>query len=251
MKTRVYRAPGLRADELADKVRQWFAENDYETQILRTPDNHLVVQGYRDDLWRVAFGLATALTVRILPADEDSLQVDVGAGAWFDKAFVAGIGLLFFLPLVLPAAYGAFEQSRLDDKIFAVIEAALPEHFETVGTTAPAPVAGGAAVTSEPELPESWFNEETSEVYSVQFFQRMESWQRAIADGLIEESEIHTQSERVTTLLKQLEPTLSDEAHEKLSAVLSELAVLQGMQSHVLFQHIDDANKPTAANPGT
>lgn len=239
MQTRTYHAPSFSADDLAEKTRQWFANNGYQTQVYRNFNNRLLVQGYRDDLWRSAIGLATAVTVQIFSPSSDTLQVDVGAGAWGDKFFTAGIGLLFFYPLVLSAAWGSFEQYKLDQEVWKAIEAALPTTSTTVETVLPTDVSRTS------ELPTTWFNEESTEVYSTQFFQRMESWQRAMADGTIEPAEIQAQSDVVTGLLRTLEPTLSDEVHAKLSEVFNEVAVLQGMQSYALYQHIDET-KPAA-----
>jgi hypothetical protein len=240
VQTKTYYAPGLTAQDLAEKMRLWFAGHEYETQLLRLPDGSLVIQGYRDDIWRVAIGLAAALTVQIksLP-DDQSLEVTIGAGAWADKLFVAGIGLLLFLPLVLPAAWGTWEQYQLDKEVWKVIESALPTGSTSTEQAAPTPATSA-------ELPTSWFNEETSELYSAQFFQRMESWQRAVADGRIDPEEIQAQGERVTDLMKRIEASVSDEAHAKLTEAFSELAVLQGMQAYAIQQHITE-NAPSSS----
>jgi hypothetical protein len=239
MQTRTYHAPGLTDKELAEKVRLWFVGHQYETQLLRLPDGSFVVQGYRDDIWRVAVGLAAALTIKIKSLSDQSLEVTIGAGAWADKLFVAGIGLLLFLPLVLPAAWGTWEQYQLDKEVWQVIESALPTGSTSTEQVTPTPL------TPE-ELPKTWFNEETSEVYSAQFFQRMESWQRAIADGRIDPEEIQAQGERVTDLLKRIESSVSDEAHAKLTETFSELSVLQGMQAYAIQQHIGE-NAPSSS----
>ncbi|WP_218079305.1 hypothetical protein [Anthocerotibacter panamensis] len=238
MQTRIFRAPGLKADALAERVRQWFVENHYETQIFRTADDKLIVQGFRDDLWRVAIGFAAALTVQIRALDEDKLEVDLGAGAWGDKIIVAGIGLLLFLPLVLTAAWGTWQQYQLDQQIWAAIEGALPADSETLNEP-PTPTA-----PSTMPLPQSWFDESSGEIYALRFFERMESWQRAIADGRIEPTEIQAQAEWVSSLLRGIEPTLSDSAHAKLTAAFREIAVLQGMQSYALLQHLDTVPPP-------
>jgi hypothetical protein len=260
MKTRTYTAPGVKADDLAEKLRQWFADNGYETQVFRTTERRLIVQGFRDDLWRVAVGLAAALTVQIRPVYPDQIHVDVGAGAWGDKLFVAGIGLLFFVPLVLPAAWGTYQQFQLDQQVWDAVEAAVADLTRIAETAPPPPVEEEpVAAVSEPEpepsdvpppLPQGWFNDQTNEIYLIQFFQRMESWQRAISDGTIDSGEIHAQAERVTDLLKRIEPGLSDEAHSKLTEVFNELAVLQGMQSYALFQHFE-AGRTRASTPAS
>jgi hypothetical protein len=243
MQTKTYYAPGMTAQDLAEKMRLWFAGHEYETQLLSLPSGSLVIQGYRDDIWRVAIGLAAALTIEIKPLPDQSLEVTIGAGAWADKLFVAGIGLLLFLPLVLPAAWGTWEQYQLDKEVWKVIESALPTGSTSTEPVAPMPVTPAA-------LPTSWFNDETSELYSAQFFQRMESWQRAIADGRIDPEEIQAQGERVTDLMKRIEASVSDEAHAKLTQAFSELAVLQGMQAYAIQQHIGES-APSSSTAAT
>jgi len=110
MQTRTYVAPGVGADALAQTVRQWFVDNGYETQLLRLPNGSLLVQGYRDQIWQTAIGLAAALTVEISELEGERLEVTLGSEAWGDKLFVAGMGLLLFLPLVVTAALGTWQQ---------------------------------------------------------------------------------------------------------------------------------------------
>ncbi len=50
--------------------------------------------------------------------------------------------------------------------------------------------------------------------------ERLESWQRAIADGIIEPHEVAEQKERLVALLRELEPMLDDAQHEKVTRVL-------------------------------
>ena len=59
----------------------------------------------------------------------------------------------------------------------------------------------------------------------------MESWQSALADGVVRPEEVRQQSQRVTDLLRALEPKLNDELHEELTRILYELSVLYGMQA--------------------
>lgn len=58
----------------------------------------------------------------------------------------------------------------------------------------------------------------------------MDSWQRALADGVVQPEEVQQQAERVAEILRTLEPKLSDELHKELTNVFYELAVLYGMQ---------------------
>jgi len=66
--------------------------------------------------------------------------------------------------------------------------------------------------------------------------ERLESWQRAIADGIIEPHEVAEQQRRVLALLRELEPMLDDAQHEKVTRVLEELTVLQAMHGTLLVE---------------
>ncbi len=66
--------------------------------------------------------------------------------------------------------------------------------------------------------------------------ERLESWQRAIEDGIIEPHEVAEQKERLIALLRELEPMLDDAQHEKVTRVLEEWAVLQAMHGTLLVE---------------
>ena len=78
---------------------------------------------------------------------------------------------------------------------------------------------------------EPWFDSESSELMFSRYVERMESWQSALADGVVQPEEVRQQSQRVTDMLRALEPRLSDELHEKVTRVLYELSVLYGMEA--------------------
>ncbi|OGO04288.1 MAG: hypothetical protein A2Y73_04120 [Chloroflexi bacterium RBG_13_56_8] len=74
-----------------------------------------------------------------------------------------------------------------------------------------------------------WFDPETSEMNFMLYMEQMESWQQALADGVVEPEELRQQSERVAELLRALEPKLNEELHEEVTNILYEMAVLYGM----------------------
>ena len=65
---------------------------------------------------------------------------------------------------------------------------------------------------------------------------RLQSWQAALEDGIIEPHEVAAQTDRVVALLRELEPMLDDGQHEQVTRVLEEWAVLQAMQSTLLVE---------------
>lgn len=78
----------------------------------------------------------------------------------------------------------------------------------------------------------SWFEPE-GEPRSIE---RLESWQRAIEDGVIEGREVEAQKAHVVALLRELEPLLDDVQHDRVTRVLEELAVLQAMHGVLLVE---------------
>jgi len=79
-----------------------------------------------------------------------------------------------------------------------------------------------------------WFDDTSGQLHLVSYFQRMSSWQEAVADGKITSEEIRTQAERVIDLLKSVQSRLTDSQRAQLTRILYEMAVLQGMQTTVL-----------------
>jgi len=77
---------------------------------------------------------------------------------------------------------------------------------------------------------ENWFDPQSNELMFSKYMDQMESWQQALADGVVEPEEVREQAERVGDMLRALEPKLSDELHEELTSVFYELAVLYGME---------------------
>lgn len=82
-------------------------------------------------------------------------------------------------------------------------------------------------------MAKSWFDADNTLSFQ-KYYQHLESWQRAIADGKVDASEVAAQAGRVADLLREVEPTLSDEQHARLTDVFGEMAVLQAMQSSLV-----------------
>ena len=75
----------------------------------------------------------------------------------------------------------------------------------------------------------SWFDTESNELMFSTYMTHLDSWQDAMADGVIEPREIQKQADRVGEMLQALEPKLTDELHEEITNIFYELAVLYGM----------------------
>lgn len=85
-----------------------------------------------------------------------------------------------------------------------------------------------------------WFDPHAGELLFAQYAERMDSFQEALADGLVTVEEVRAQHDRVVALLRVVEPLIDDVVHEKLTEALFEMAVLYGLQSiHLAQEHIE------------
>lgn len=75
-----------------------------------------------------------------------------------------------------------------------------------------------------------WFERETGALMLDRYVVEMESYRRIVEDEIITDAELIEQTQRVTSLLQQLEETLSLEAKAIATEALGELAVLNALQ---------------------
>ena len=76
----------------------------------------------------------------------------------------------------------------------------------------------------------SWFDQETGTLLLDEYVVEMDSYRRIVGDETITDAELDEQTKRVTSLLRQLEETLSPEAKAVATEALGELAVLNALQ---------------------
>ena len=75
-----------------------------------------------------------------------------------------------------------------------------------------------------------WFDPETGTLMLDEYVVEMDSYRRIVEDETITDDELVEQTRRVTSLLQQLEETLSPEAKAIATEALGELAVLNALQ---------------------
>ena len=75
-----------------------------------------------------------------------------------------------------------------------------------------------------------WFDPETGTLMLDEYVLEMDSYRRIVEDETITDDELVEQTKRVTSLLRQLEETLSPEAKAIATEALGELAVLNALQ---------------------
>jgi predicted ribosome quality control (RQC) complex YloA/Tae2 family protein len=75
-----------------------------------------------------------------------------------------------------------------------------------------------------------WFDQESGTLLLDEYVVEMDSYRRIVEDETITDDELDEQIQRVTSLLRQLEETLSPEAKAIATEALGELAVLNALQ---------------------
>ena len=75
-----------------------------------------------------------------------------------------------------------------------------------------------------------WFDQESGTLMLDEYVVEMDSYRRIVEDAVITDAELVEQTQRVTSLLRQLEETLSPEAKAIVTEALGELAVLNALQ---------------------
>ena len=75
-----------------------------------------------------------------------------------------------------------------------------------------------------------WFDQETDTLLLDEYVLEMDSYRRIVEDEAITDEELVEQTQRVASLLRQLEEALSPEAKAIATEALGELAVLNALQ---------------------
>ena len=89
----------------------------------------------------------------------------------------------------------------------------------------------------------SWLDAESHQPLIERYARRLGPFVEAMADGRVDESEVHAQERRLVKLMKAVEPTLSPVLHEQVTQLLCELTAYNLM--HVLHQ-MEQARPKTA-----
>ena len=82
----------------------------------------------------------------------------------------------------------------------------------------------------------SWFDEDSKAPLISDQAKRLDSFLTAIADGEVTDDEVKTQEVRLVRLMKEIEPQLDAQLHDRVTALLCELTAYDLMQVFNLMQ---------------
>ncbi len=75
-----------------------------------------------------------------------------------------------------------------------------------------------------------WLDEKTQTPLIDQYAQKLDTFVQTMADGKVDDKEMKAQETRLINLLKEVEPLLDDNQHEKVTRLLCELTAYDIMQ---------------------
>ena len=88
-----------------------------------------------------------------------------------------------------------------------------------------------------------WFDSQTKLPMLEEKAKRLDSFLAAVADGVIDDSELKSQEERLGKLMQEIEPQLQPGLHEKVTELLCELTAYNMMQ----VMHTMQSSRPQTA----
>ena len=90
---------------------------------------------------------------------------------------------------------------------------------------------------------QSWLDDKDTPMIE-HYAKQLDSFVNAMADGTIEAQELKDQEKNLVQLLKEVEPMLSDEQHEKVTRLICELTAYDIMQ---MLHTIQSMRPPTGS----
>ena len=76
-----------------------------------------------------------------------------------------------------------------------------------------------------------WFDDTSEAPLLTEYARKLDSFLDVVADGKVDSKELDEQEKRVVALMKEVEPLLSPEAHEKVTALLCEVTAYDLMNA--------------------
>lgn len=87
-----------------------------------------------------------------------------------------------------------------------------------------------------------WIDDKTSEPLIDKYARQLDSFAKTFADGRVDAGELKAQEQRVTALMREIEPKLDDALHGKVTQLLCELTAYDVMQC---FHAMEEARPKT------
>ena len=93
---------------------------------------------------------------------------------------------------------------------------------------------------------QSWLDDKAQTTLIDEYTQKLVTFMEAISDGHVDDAELAAQEQRLVARMKEVEPSLNDAMHDKVTRLLCELSAFNVMQT----LHSLQASRPHAKFQG-
>ena len=118
--SKTFHSPSSRFPDLIASTQSWLAGEGFKCQKLQTEDGGTLLQIEKVGGWRKFLGMSTALNI-VFHQVENTVNVEIGAGRWIDKATTSAVAYFILWPLAVTAGIGAWQQLKMPERVFAHI----------------------------------------------------------------------------------------------------------------------------------
>jgi hypothetical protein len=78
---------------------------------------------------------------------------------------------------------------------------------------------------------QSWLDDKSQTTLIDEYTQKLGTFVEALSDGHVDDAELAAQEQRLVALMKEVEPSLNDAQHGKITRLLCELTAFNVMQT--------------------
>ena len=132
--SKTFPCPNSYFAELVTSAQTWLAGEGFKCQKLQTEDGGTLLQIEKLGGWRKFVGMSTALNI-VFHQVETTVNVEIGAGRWIDKATTGAVAYFILWPLALTAGIGAWQQLKMPERIFEHVARFLSPYAHRTGNT--------------------------------------------------------------------------------------------------------------------
>jgi len=115
--SKTFPCPASRFPELIAAIQSWLSGDGFTCRKLPAENGGTLLQIERVGEWRKFVGMSTALNI-VFHQVEDTVNVEIGAGRWLDKAATGAVALMFLWPLAVMPGIGAWQQMKMPERVF-------------------------------------------------------------------------------------------------------------------------------------
>jgi hypothetical protein len=115
--SKTFPCPSSRFSGLITSTQSWLSGEGFKCQKLQTEDGGTLLQIEKVGGWRKLVGMSTALNI-VFHQVENTVNVEIGAGRWIDKATTGAAAYFILWPLAVTAGIGAWQQMKMPKRVF-------------------------------------------------------------------------------------------------------------------------------------